>query len=346
MDKIADLIILYIVCAASGAMVETGVSMVTAMLISVIFVCVDMFIENKKIDVVLDIIYIIVSFINPGHIFFLPIIMYNELYKERYIAMICALAAAWQSFKLPVIIPAALLSICMAIKMHNLEKYRNKYYQALEYSKKADERIRIDRMEKMKNQESDIKIATLAERNRIAREIHDNVGHMLTRSILQVGTLKIINKDENMAEQLDMLKETLDSAMQSIRKSVHDIKDKAVDFEVTVNGLINEYDNPEITFDNGLTGELSKEIKYCFISVIKEALTNVVKHSNADRVEILLREHPALYQLMIKDNGTGIKGIQGEGIGLMNMRERVEALGGNINISHEDGFEIFISIIK
>lgn len=54
MDKIADLIILYIVCAASGAMVETGVSMVTAMLISVIFVCVDMFIENKKIDVVLD----------------------------------------------------------------------------------------------------------------------------------------------------------------------------------------------------------------------------------------------------------------------------------------------------
>lgn len=346
MDKIADFIILYIVCATSGIIIETGVSMVTAMLVSVIFVCVDIFFGNKKFSILLKIIYIMASLKNPGYIFFLPIIMYNALYKERYIPVICAFVMAYQSYNMPLIIPAALLSICLAVKTYNLEKYRRKYYEALEHSNEADEQIRMDRMEQIKNQEADIKVATLAERNRIAREIHDNVGHMLTRSILQVGALKVINKDKGMAEQLDMLQETLDSAMQNIRKSVHDIKDEAVDFEITVNGLINEYDSPEITFDNGLTSELSKEIKYCFISVIKEALTNVVKHSNADKVEIILREHPALYQLMIKDNGTGIKGIQGEGIGLMNMRERVEALGGNINISHEDGFEIFISIIK
>lgn len=47
-----------------------------------------------------------------------------------------------------------------------------------------------------RNQDYEIYLATLKERNRIAREIHDNVGHMLTRSILQLGALSVINKDE------------------------------------------------------------------------------------------------------------------------------------------------------
>lgn len=199
MDKIADFIILYIMCATSGIIIETGVSMVTAMLISVIFVCADMLFGNKKFSILLKIIYIMASLKNPGYIFFLPIIMYNALYKERYITVICALVMAYQSYKMPLIMPIALLSICLAVKTYNFEKYRRKYYEALERSNEADEQIRMDRMERIKNQEADIKVATLAERNRIAREIHD-------------------------------------SAMQNIRKSVHDIKDEAVDMGQSVFG--------------------------------------------------------------------------------------------------------------
>ena len=66
-------------------------------------------------------------------------------------------------------------------------------------------------------QNSSIHIATLKERNRIAREIHDNVGHMLTRSILQTGALQIINKDDRLKEPLKELKDTLDGAMTNIR---------------------------------------------------------------------------------------------------------------------------------
>ena len=50
---------------------------------------------------------------------------------------------------------------------------------------------------------------------------------------------------------------------------------------------------------------IPNKIKYCFATIIKEALSNVIKHSNATAVKIVLREHPALYQLCIEDNGKG-----------------------------------------
>ena len=139
----------------------------------------------------------------------------------------------------------------------------------------AKERIRMIR----KEQDNRIYTATLKERNRIAREIHDNVGHMLTRSILQVGAIQTINK-------------------------------------------------------------------YCLISIAKEAITNAVKHSNGDQLSILIREHPGFYQLMIRDNGTGIHLTTSPGIGLTNIQERVQSLSGTLQISTESGFRLFVSIPK
>ena len=79
-----------------------------------------------------------------------------------------------------------------------------------------------------RNQDYEIYLATLKERNRIAREIHDNVGHMLTRSILQLGALSVINKDETVGEAINDLSGTLNTAMTSIRSSVHDLHDDSI----------------------------------------------------------------------------------------------------------------------
>ena len=61
--------------------------------------------------------------------------------------------------------------------------------------------------------------------------------------------------------------------------------------------------------------DIPKEIKYSFIAITKEALNNVMRHSNANEVKILAREHPGLYQLIIEDNGTSDKRIQSDGDG-------------------------------
>ena len=62
-----------------------------------------------------------------------------------------------------------------------------------------------------------------------------------------------------------------------------------------------------LTYD--MSRQIPREVKYSLISITKEGLSNVMRHSNADSVDILLREHPALYQLCIEDNGTPENGI-------------------------------------
>lgn len=212
----------------------------------------------------------------------------------------------------------------------------------------------------LEKQDYEIYAATLRERNRIAREIHDNVGHVLSRSILMTAACKTINKDEALAPLLENLEASLNDAMNSIRSSVHDLHDDAVDLEDAIKGLVKDFTFCPVTLTYDMSRQVPREVKYSLISITKEGLSNVMRHSNADSVNILLREHPALYQLCIEDNGTlgsKIPDIQTDadsnkmetvsgGMGLSNIRDRVKALGGTVQITQEKGFRIFVTIPK
>lgn len=196
-------------------------------------------------------------------------------------------------------------------------------------------------------QDNEVRLATLRERNRIAREIHDNVGHMLTRSLLQSGALIVINKDEQLREPLESLRSTLDSAMTSIRQSVHDLHDDSVDLRKIIEDSIKPVQERfTVRFDYDMQDDVPAKIKLCIAGIVKEALSNAVRHSNGDRIMISVREHPAFYQLCIEDNGSS-ESISETGIGLENMRERAENAGGTISFTPSaDGFRIFSSIPK
>ena len=212
----------------------------------------------------------------------------------------------------------------------------------------------------LEKQDYEIYAATLRERNRIAREIHDNVGHVLSRSILMTAACKTINKNEALDPLLGNLEESLNSAMNSIRSSVHDLHDDAVNLEDAIKGLVKDFSFCPVTLTYDMSRQVPREVKYSLISITKEGLSNVMRHSNADSVNILLREHPALYQLCIEDNGTlgsKIPDIQTDadsnkmetvsgGMGLSNIRDRVKALGGTVQITQEKGFRIFVTIPK
>ena len=212
----------------------------------------------------------------------------------------------------------------------------------------------------LEKQDYEIYAATLRERNRIAREIHDNVGHVLSRSILMTAACKTINKNEALDPLLGNLEESLNGAMNSIRSSVHDLHDDAVNLEDAIKGLVKDFSFCPVTLTYDMSRQVPREVKYSFISITKEGLSNVMRHSNADSVNILLREHPALYQLCIEDNGTlgsKIPDIQTDadsnkmetvsgGMGLSNIRDRVKALGGTVQITQEKGFRIFVTIPK
>lgn len=196
----------------------------------------------------------------------------------------------------------------------------------------------------IEKQNQEIHIATLKERNRIAREIHDNVGHMLSRSILQAGALSAVNQQENLKEPLNGLTMTLSSAMTSVLESVHNLHDDSIDLKGALLELFSGFsENYLIRLDYDMGHYIPASVKYCFISIVKEALSNMSRHSNGSEISITLREHPSLYQLIIKDNGTNIAQCH-SGMGIANMQERIRQLNGTFSLSAKDGFQIFAAV--
>ncbi|MBR5969942.1 MAG: two-component sensor histidine kinase [Lachnospiraceae bacterium] len=202
-------------------------------------------------------------------------------------------------------------------------------------------------------QDAEVYAATLAERNRIAREIHDNVGHLLSRAILLSGALKTVSStDERLAEPLAQLDQSLNEAMDSIRESVHRLYNDSLDLEATAQSLIRDFTFCPVTLEYRCSAATPMEVRYCFLTVLKEALTNIAKHSNATKASVSMTEHPALFQMIVQDDGTqaAAESEKGEdvprGIGLVGMSERAGALGGTVRFSSENGFRIFLTIPK
>jgi signal transduction histidine kinase len=210
----------------------------------------------------------------------------------------------------------------------------------------------------LKNQDYEINLATLNERNRISKEIHDNIGHLLSRALLQVGALLTITKEEITKEGLTALKDSLSGGMDQIRNSIHHMYDESIDLYVQIEHLTKEFTYCPIHYEYDIKNPPGIQLKHSIIGILKESLANIIRHSNATKVTIILREHPAMYQLVVQDNGTiddrhrrSLSSIldqqeYGEGMGLRNISDRVKSFGGNINISVENGFKLFITFPK
>lgn len=196
-------------------------------------------------------------------------------------------------------------------------------------------------------QDLEVRLATLAERGRIAREIHDNVGHLLTRAIMQTEALQVVHRDdERVRSELAQVGETLHEAMGTVRASVHDLHDDAFDLETQVRAAAEACALPvrvEFRADH-----VPAEVGYGFIAIVREALSNAVRHSNAGTVEVSVVEHPGFYRLVVHDDGTrpSAMGEDGRGIGLTTMEDRARALGGVFRVSFEKGCKVFASVPK
>ncbi|MEG2799946.1 MAG: histidine kinase [Erysipelotrichaceae bacterium] len=197
----------------------------------------------------------------------------------------------------------------------------------------------------LEQQGYEIKIATLGERNRIAREIHDNVGHLLSSSLLQVGALQAIHQNVEIQVPLRSLRTTISSAMDSVRSSVHDLHDEAIDFEVVLTNLLDGFTFCKTSLDYRLQHSFKQRIMEHLLAILKECLNNTMKHSNATLLEVIVREQHDFYQFIIHDNGHDIH-LNNQGIGLENMKERVHSIHGYININTKEGFQVFITLPK
>lgn len=352
-----DSIILFLLCAALYPIKQLHTFHITCILILFSVYCFESIIQNSRFLTVLGMIPLIFCLLIPDLSAFLPVMCYIFFYRKQHLIPLLYLIPSLQYLYKngwPAGLGIFLLALfCLYLAHQNL--LRNTLLQTIkefrDNSVEREQMLKKNNTELLENQNDQIYIATLKERNRIAREIHDSVGHMLSRSILQVGALLAICKDETLLSHLTALKNTLDDAMNSIRNSVHDLHDESIDLQEAMNSLVNSFTFCPVQFDCQISKNISKEVKYCFLAITKEAMNNTIKHSNADMLSITVKELSGFYQLLIEDNGTGKPDsvpdpAQTGCIGLSNMADRVHAIHGIIHISAQKGFRIFASVPK
>ena len=352
MNKLIDKLIIFVFCLALYLTTIDNSLLIAPVLVAIIFSAASSYLKEGPVTAVLFVGYVVICFFEPVYLLFVPLLCYDILiFRYKWLWALALLPTIMDFTQLDgtamVLIPVFMV-VAYFLKKRTLSLETLKHdYNALRDTTR-ETALQLEKKNKMllEKQDYELNLATLTERNRIARDIHDNVGHLLSRSLLQTGALLAISQDEMTKEGLVQIKETLSEAMDSIRNSVHDLHDEALDLQVELQTLIKNFDFCPVKFDYDVDAGLAKEVKYCFIAVVKEAFSNIIKHSNATAVSVVVREHPGLIQLIVQDNGTGTKTPDGEGIGLGNISDRVAALSGQVNITADPGFRIFISVPK
>ena len=250
------------------------------------------------------------------------------------------------------------ISSFIIFKISNMiESFRNRLHMSEDKARKKEMIFQSKQRSLIAETEEREHVAILTERNRIARDIHDHVGHMLSRGILLLGAIKTINSDEKIAPQLQMLDATLNDAMREMRQSVHDLHDDSIDIGKSVKEIIKEIPDFKVSLDIDLEMKLSNEVKLAFIGILREAVANISHHSNGNEAEILLHQILGYTELKIYDNGVIdkdeaqriISNLCSEdrresGIGLINIKDRVEDLRGDLNIYMDQGFTLFVRV--
>lgn len=304
--------------------------------------------QNKILSIVTTCCYVLIAFFQPLALVFLPVLFFDlaifyPLSKTIFLLLINVLITGTENLAFQLLI--GILALALAYLLQRLAELStiNREIQDLNAAQKS---ILLNKNQQLLEQNTDTaRIAKLQERNRIARDIHDTIGHSLSRALLQTGALSAINQDGNLQPAIEELKTTLTNSMNSIRNSIHDLKDDAVDLQSALADLLDTSGfTTEFTYD--IDTEVPNVVKNCFLIVLKESITNTRKHSDATKITVTTVEHPALYQFLVLDNGTKAPPMSSDGIGLQNIQERVAELGGYCRVNYQNGFRTFITIPK
>lgn len=333
-------------------------------LLFIILACLSTYTENQHVKLALFLLALGCCQFWPPCLLLMPLVYYDIIYEAYGNFVLLLLIPLFINFT--AYSPKVLAALFLLFILSTFMKHKSFVFQKmkLDYNEQRDASKELSLLQEernqslLENQDYEINVATLNERNRISKEIHDNIGHILSRALLQIGALLMVTKDETEKEGLTTLKTSLSQGMDSIRSSIHNMYDESIDLYTSIKTITKDFTFCPVNFNYDVRNTPDVKLKYAFLAITKEALSNIMKHSNATKVQISLMEHPAMYQLIISDNGhiseekrIKLKALDMsqnyfDGMGLQNMIDRVKGFQGIMNISADNGFKIFISIPK
>jgi signal transduction histidine kinase len=198
-------------------------------------------------------------------------------------------------------------------------------------------------------------LAVAEERTRIAREIHDSLGHHLTLPSVELqAASKLITLDPpRAAGEIEKARAVVADALRAVRQSVSALRATSLDELRPAEALprliqdFREATGVLVNYQGGdpdALKDLSPAQAITLYRAAQEGLTNVQKHAHASRVDIALVRHDDTLRLSIGDNGVGQTDAASAGFGLLGLRERVELLGGRLAAGARDGAGYELSI--
>ena len=182
-------------------------------------------------------------------------------------------------------------------------------------------------------------LATDLERNRIARDIHDTLGHSLTSLDVQIELAQRLQATEPARAQksIDLAKKLSAQALDNVRQALGTMKRSNFDLTEAIVALAEQNQPFQVHVDVRFPA-LSLQSSYQLYCIVQESLTNIQKHAQADRVIITGSIVNGGTILEICDNGKGFSLDRPHtGFGLRNMKERVQCLGGEFHLTTNDG---------
>jgi signal transduction histidine kinase len=182
-------------------------------------------------------------------------------------------------------------------------------------------------------------LAMTQERNRLAREIHDSLGHTLTTVNVQIEAARVVmDSDPDRAlDAMNKAQELTQKGLARVRESVAALRESPVSrrpLGEAIASLVKEAQSTGIVTEFKVAGEpqaLEHKVALALYRAAQEGLTNVCRHACASRVDVLLDFQPSEVRLEVRDNGVGAVKTNG-GFGLLGIRERMQLLGGTLEI--------------
>ncbi len=191
------------------------------------------------------------------------------------------------------------------------------------------------------------KLAILEERNRLARDLHDSVKQHLFVVALQVGTakLRLGPSTEEVQQPLVEAEHVLLQVQQELKTLIRELRPVELEgkgFGVALQELVTQWSHQTNILANlQLEGTQTLPLleEEAFFRVAQEALANVARHSQATTVQIQVASEQGKDTLSVRDNGQGfmLNTSDGKGFGLLSMQERMNVLGGNVDIESTPG---------
>lgn len=196
------------------------------------------------------------------------------------------------------------------------------------------------------------RMAETRERNRLAREIHDTLGHALTGITAGADAcIEMMDISPDMArKQMELIAKTARAGMNEVRRSVRALRPDALEHFRLSEALaqlcndMQQTSHATIRLDmQPADMRLSQDEEDAVYRIVQESVTNAIRHGHATEIDVQLSGENRHLAIIVQDNGIGCEKVE-QGFGLRHMRERLRLLGGSLRIDGKNGFRIEASI--